>query len=78
MASKTRVTRNYRVTIPKEVRKKMSIEIGDELKVTGKGKRIVLQKTSKTIDLLTLAGCWKGYPEYPEEFMKNVRKLWST
>ena len=35
MASKTRVTRKYQVTIPKEVRKKVGVEVGDEFKVIG-------------------------------------------
>ena len=78
VTSRTRVTRNYRVTILKEIRKKTGVEAGDELEVTCKGELIVLQKTSKTKNLLSFAGCWNGYPENPEEFMNNIRKLWST
>jgi len=78
MTSKTRVTRKYQVTIPKEVRKKVGVEVGDEFKVTDKGALIVFQKVSKPRGLLTFAGCWKEYPEDPEEFMKDIRKLWST
>jgi AbrB family looped-hinge helix DNA binding protein len=76
--STTRVTRKYQVTIPKEVRKKVGVEVGDELKVMGKGELIVLQKVSKAKSLLTFAGCWKGYPEDPEELMSDLRRLWST
>jgi len=28
--------------------------------------------------LLELAGCWRGYPGEPDEFFKELRKLWST
>jgi len=76
--STTRVTRKFQVTIPKEVRKKVGVEVGDELKVMDKGELIVLQKASKAKNLLTFAGCWKEYPENPEELMKNIRRLWST
>jgi antitoxin PrlF len=78
VTSKTKVTRKYQVTIPKEVRKKVGVEVGDEFKVSEKGELIVLQKVSKPRSLLAFAGCWKEYPKDPEEFMKDVRKLWST
>jgi bifunctional DNA-binding transcriptional regulator/antitoxin component of YhaV-PrlF toxin-antitoxin module len=60
------------------VRKKVGVEVGDELKVMDKGELIILQKVSKAQSLLTFAGCWKGYPEDPEEFMRDLRRLWST
>ncbi len=78
MTSKTKVTRKYQVTIPKEVRKKVGVEVGDEFKVVDKGEVIVLEKVSKRRDLLSFAGCWNEYPKDPEEFMKDIRKLWST
>ena len=78
MASRTRVTRKYRITIPKEIRKKIGIAVGDEFTVTNKGELIVLQKVSNTKDLLAFAGCWRGYPEDSEEFMKAIRQVWST
>jgi len=78
VTSKTRVTRKYQVTIPREVRKKVGVEIGDELKVTDKGELIILQKMSKEKTILDFAGCWEGYPEDPEKFMEDLRKLWST
>jgi len=74
----TKVTRKYQVTIPKEVRKKVGVEVGDKLKVMEKGELIVLKKVRKKKSLLEFAGCWKGYPEKPDEFMRELRKLWST
>ena len=78
MKSTSKVTRKYQVTIPKEVRKKVGVEIGDELAVTDKGELIVLQKVNKAKSLLAFAGCWKGYPEDTEELMRDIRSLWST
>jgi len=75
---KVKVTRKYQVTIPKEVRKKVGVEIGDKLRVTEKGELIVLKKMGKKKGLLDFAGCWKGYPENPDEFMRELRRLWSA
>jgi antitoxin PrlF len=78
MAPKTKVTRKYQITIPQEVRKKVGVEVGDEFKVSAKGENIILEKSSEPRDLLSFAGCWNEYPEDPEEFMKDLRKLWSN
>lgn len=73
-----KVTRKYQITIPKEVRKRVGVEIGDKLKVMEKGEAIILRKAGEKRSILALAGCWKGYPENPDEFMKELRKLWAT
>lgn len=73
-----KVTRKYQVTIPKAVRKRLKIEIGDELSVAEKGETIVMKKLDRGETLLDFAGCWEGYPEDPDEFMKELRKLWAT
>ena len=78
MALKTKVTRNYRITIPKEIRKKIGVAVGDEFTVMNKGELIVLQKVTTMKGSTAFAGCWRGYPENPEEFMNDIRKLWST
>jgi AbrB family looped-hinge helix DNA binding protein len=78
VAPKTTVTRKYRVNIPKEVRKRVGVEVGGEFKISNRGELIILEKVSKPKDLLTFAGYWNGYPEDPEEFMKDLRKLWSN
>jgi len=73
-----KVTRKYQITIPKEVREKVGVMIGDELRVVDKGEFIILKKRRKGKSLLELAGCWKGYPEDADEFMEELRKIWST
>jgi len=73
-----KVTRKYQVTIPKRVREKIGIKMGDMLKVAGRGDFITLEKIGKRRNLLDLAGAWRGYPEEPEELMEELRKLWST
>jgi antitoxin PrlF len=78
VTSKTRVTRKYQVTIPREVRVKTGIKVGDEFQVMDKGELIVLKKMNKEKTILDFAGCWEGYPEDPEKFMEDLRKMWST
>lgn len=73
-----KVTRKYQITIPKEVRKRVGVEIGDKLKVMEKDEAIILTKAGEKRSILALAGCWKGYPENPDELMEELRKLWST
>jgi len=78
MEDEVKVTRKFQVTIPKGVREKIGIKMGDKLKVVDKGDLIVLGKIGKRRNLLDLAGCWRGYPEKPEELIEELRKLWST
>jgi len=78
MENVTKVTRKYQVTIPKDVRKKLGVEVGDELKVMEKDELIILKKVGKKKSLMEFAGCWKGYPEDPDEFLKELRRLWSA
>jgi AbrB family looped-hinge helix DNA binding protein len=78
MKSATKVTRKYQVTIPKKVRKKAGVEVGDEFEVAEKDGLIVLQKKKKEKNLLMYAGSWKGYPEDSEALTKDLRKLWSS
>jgi AbrB family looped-hinge helix DNA binding protein len=78
LAAKTKMTSNYRITIPKEVRVKTGVKAGDEFRVMEKGNLIVLQRVNKVKTILDFAGCWQGYPEEPEKFMEDLRKLWAT
>jgi|Deesub1362A_J573_1020465.scaffolds.fasta_scaffold12631_1 AbrB family looped-hinge helix DNA binding protein len=39
-----KVTRNYQITIPKDIRKKLGIEVGDVLRVEVEGDRVLLKK----------------------------------
>jgi AbrB family looped-hinge helix DNA binding protein len=39
-----KVTRNSQVTIPKEIRKKVSIKEGDKVEVTVEGERVIIRK----------------------------------
>lgn len=68
------MTRKYQVTIPRKVREKVGIEIGDELLVSGNGRRVILEKP---VDIDRLAGSWT-HVESTEKFMEEVREMWKT
>lgn len=66
----SRVTRNFQVTIPKDVRKRENIKVGDELVVESRAGEVVLKKKDLNA-FLALAGAWgKG-----ESGLKAVRRI---
>ena len=71
--AKMKVTRNYQVTIPQEVRKKLGIEEGDYVSIDTLSKTSAIIK--RIIPVEDLAGAWD---EEMDKIMKDVRKLWET
>ena len=55
----SKVTRNYQVTLPKDVREIEDIRIGDKLIVTAKDEEIVMKKI-RTKLLERCFGAWKS------------------
>ena len=54
----SRVTRNYQVTVPREIRELVDIKVGDMLLFIREGEEVVLRKINK--DLLAQGfGLWK-------------------
>ncbi|AEE94403.1 VapB-type antitoxin [Acidianus hospitalis W1] len=49
-----KVTRNYQITIPYDVREKLGIKIGDKLVVYVEGDKIIIRKKSGNIASLNL------------------------
>lgn len=70
---KVRVTRNYQVTIPNDVRRKVKIKEGDLINVQALGSdRVVL---TKIISEEELAGTWD---EEMDGVMKEVGEIWKN
>jgi len=65
----TKVTRNYQVTIPAEIRKALGIQEGELLEVKLEGDRIVLQRLRKKRKTLKL-----GKSMSVEEIEKSIRE----
>jgi len=43
MAKKMKVTRKYQITIPQEIREKLHLKEGDEIKIHQDGKKIIIE-----------------------------------
>ena len=71
--AKVKVTRNYQVTIPEDVRKKLGIEEGDYVSIETLGKTLAVIK--RVVPVEDLAGAWD---EEMDKMMEDVRKLWKT
>ncbi|AJC71647.1 MAG: AbrB/MazE/SpoVT family DNA-binding domain-containing protein [Thermococcus sp.] len=50
--SLTKVTRNYQITIPSDIRKKLGIKVGDVLVVDVEDGKIVIKKSDLELPLL--------------------------
>jgi AbrB family looped-hinge helix DNA binding protein len=64
-----KVTRNYQVTIPAEVRRRLGIKVGDRLVVEVEGDRIVIRKASGGLPRIRL-----GLRLTPEEIDRLVEE----
>jgi len=71
--AKVKVTRNYQVTIPEDVRRKLGIEEGDYVSIETWGKTLAVIK--RVVPVEDLAGAWD---EEMDKMMEDVRKLWKT
>jgi len=71
--AKVKVTRNYQVTIPEDVRRKLGIEEGDYVSIETWGKTLAVIK--RVVPVEDLAGAWD---EEMDKTMEDVRKLWKT
>jgi len=71
--AKVKVTRNYQVTLPEEVRKRMAIEQGEYVEIVPVDRRRALLR--KIIPVEKLAGTWD---EEMDEIMEEIRKLWRS
>jgi len=71
--AKVKVTRNYQVTIPEDVRKKLGIEEGDYVSIETLGEKLAVIK--RVLPVEDLAGAWD---EEMDKIMEDVRKSWKT
>ena len=71
-----KVTRNYQVTVPKDVRRMYGIHEGDTLLFAIEGEKVHLLKMKE--DIIEKAfGSW-AIKETGAEYVKRIRKEWGT
>ena len=72
----SKITRNYQITLPKDVRRIAGLKEGDEVVLTIENHSIKLSKIDGDIIAKT-AGIWKNAEETGTEYQKRIRKGWS-
>lgn len=71
--ARMKVTRNYQVTIPEDVRTKLGIKEGNHVSIEALGKTLAVMK--RVVPIEDLAGTWD---EEMDKIMADVRNLWKT
>lgn len=73
--AKSKITRNYQVTIPEEIRKKVKLSEGDTVEIEAIGtERVVLKRI---IPIEELEGAWANDASV-DEAMSDVKKQWKS
>lgn len=71
----SKITRNFQVTLPKDVREGRGFHVGDNILFVVDGDRIGLIKKDKDVIHAT-AGLWEGSKESGVAYERRVRKGW--
>lgn len=72
----SKITRNYQVTLPQDVREIKRFRVGEKVLFLIEGNKVELVKIDKNI-VREAAGLWKGLKETGLEYKKRLRKGWS-
>ncbi len=69
----TKVTRNFQITLPKEVREGTNIKIGDTVRVDLDRGEIKVKKLSREEIIERVFGSWKGMKEDSVVYVRKMR-----
>lgn len=73
----TRVTRNYQITLPKDVREVSKIREGDKLIVTMEDHDVIRMKKLEENVLKEAFGSWKEVKGSSVEYVRKMRRGWN-
>ncbi len=74
-----KVTRNYQVTIPKDIRRIQRINVGDTVLFSIDGNKVDFLKMNRDNILTEAAGSWKGMvKESGVEYVRSIRSGWTN
>ena len=72
----TKVTRNYQITVPRDIREQAKISEGDKLVITMENDEIKLKKIDEDI-FKRAFGSWKNASiKDSVEYVRKIRKEW--
>ena len=70
------ITRNYQITLPKEVRKRTEVVIGESMIVETRNDEIIFKKVKKD-PIKAAFGAWRGrLKESSIEYVDTLRDTW--
>ncbi len=72
----SKMTRNFQVTVPKDVREAKRLKEGDRVLFSIDGERVELHKVDEDV-VLAAAGLWRGVRETGVEYERRARIGWS-
>ena len=68
--SKTTITRNFQITIPKEIRESLNLKLGEKVIINLEGEKIIIQRISEDI----WDKCSDFLPDNFEKILENTRE----
>ena len=71
----SKITRNYQLTLPKDIRELKNFKVGDKVLFVVEGEKIDLVKVDKSI-IKNAAGLWADLKESGQEYEKKIRVGW--
>ena len=71
----SKITRNYQITLPKDVRKVVGLREGDEVVFTIEDGKVVIVKSAED-PIMAAAGIWQDKKETGAEYQKRIRMQW--
>ncbi len=73
--SLSKITRNFQVTLPRDVREMKDFNVGDKVIFVLEGERVELIKANKDV-IRSAAGLWAETKETGLEYESRLRKGW--
>ncbi|HLC57645.1 MAG TPA: AbrB/MazE/SpoVT family DNA-binding domain-containing protein [Candidatus Nanoarchaeia archaeon] len=73
----SKITRNFQVTLPKDIRELKSLEIGDKILLISQGEKIEMIKLDTGI-VEKAAGLWNKEKATGLEYERRLRKTWKN
>ncbi len=71
----SKVTRNCQITLPKDIRKVIGVQEGDEVMFVINENRVSLVKSAED-PVIAAAGIWKDLKETGAHYQKRMREQW--
>ncbi len=71
----SKITRNFQITLPKDVRSIVKVKEGDSVIFTFEEDKVVIQKMDED-SIMAAAGIWKNTKETGAEYQKRIRGQW--